>query len=155
MSRDGSTRRREPVIVRACRKLTRRYQLGTAFGAIVGPRWRRVEVTLHDVAHGFTFGLDTKDPEMSEHVGARHDRMSAKHSDQAEIETCALEAIILDRFKVPVSTRMLAVTASKMMKTEKYDDWEAIERDVTAAMKLDHVRELAWCMERFLRAEGR
>ena len=150
-------KRREPPIVRVCRRLTLRYGLSSELGAVNGPRWRRVEVAMHEVAHGFTFGLDMTDPLMSEHVSNKHKRMNGKDSDAAEIETCALEALVLQRFRVPVTVEMLAVTASKMMRTTAYPlhDHHAVERDIKAAMQLEHVRELAWRCERFIRQEAR
>ena len=143
-------------IVQVMAKLARRYKTGDMQGAVTKSRWRRVEVTMHEIAHGFTLGLDMSNPHMSHFVSEKHDQLNKIASDAAEIEACALEALVLKRFKVPVTAAMLASTAATMMKTEHYyRNPEAIERDVGRAMRRKHVRELAWSCEHFLNEEAK
>lgn len=155
MSDLGSNARRAKI-VHVMRRYHNRMRLHDMPGAILfGRPWRRVDVTLHELAHAFDLRLDPRDRRLRDLNSAALEEMPEPEGHATEFLTHAVARLVLDAYTVPLPWPDQMRDAEENIDPFRTYVAGHIERRVRAKMKTHRAAALAAKLCAFIEQEAR
>lgn len=143
-------------IIRVMRRYHDRMGLSDMPGArMFGHSWRRVDVTLHELAHAFDLGLDPRDRKLRDLNSNALETMIWPDDAKAEYRAHAVERLVLNAYAVTLPWKEQVRDAAENIDPMRTIGAREIGRCIRRQMKTKRVKALAAEVCAFIEAEAR